>query len=227
MILAMCVCAAHADSWAAPAFSSDHVNMPQLDAGGNAWMLYSVQQGHLESYTDLPLVWNGDFWIGRDGWNWAGNPRYAVDGNGSRDLIFAHNNFCVGMSFAPAVAGNYAWKGTAFFIGTPGHVCTAVFGKWSAANVWTEVSRYDITMPDDWVYTFDLSANAALQNVSVGAGERLAISLIGTNAEYHAFRLNQNRSDLVRIESVPEPASLVALASGMFGLAGLVLRRRH
>ena len=220
---------AFVDQWDMPYWKGDTESNPYTDPDSNVWGAYQIEPLDLSVPANyVPMTWNaaGDGGAGLwDGHNLAwGHPGYWREGQN----VLTAGGYGSGvwgdgaLTFSPATPGPHSWYGDLqYYDWSQAYDGSAEFGKMTAGGVYTTL--YGLTLTEGSIY--DLGAVPALQNIPLGAGDRLTVRLRahwwGAGALYFGASVDR---DAVGIGLVPEPATIAILLGG--AVLGLIRRRK-
>ncbi|MFA5206081.1 MAG: PEP-CTERM sorting domain-containing protein [Lentisphaeria bacterium] len=206
---------AHGNQWTACQVAYTGVNT-------SAWGDYTTTSAWVPMTTQSTFNFGGGDFTGYSGNN-PGFQSFPVVGGTSYYVERAYNDqvlYNAGLIFKPDVAGTYSWQGSVSWNNwtVNSNALDIVFGKFSAAGVWSPLLATQVIKIYEPGAGLDLNAQAVLHNIVLEAGDTLVVAgKIGGASNQGNFSLYS-----ASINLVPEPASLALLALG-----GLALFRRR
>jgi hypothetical protein len=212
-----------------PGFNSTSGN-PTTDAHGNQWTACQVAYTGVNDggawgaslHTTagwVPMTLNGSYYRGVNY-----NYQSAPSANGT--AFFVERNWDTGINynggfiFKPDVAGTYSWDGKLGWNNWGGgnNALDLVFGKFTAAGVWSTLLTTTLSSEPITSYKLIMTDHPELLNIVLQAGDTLVVAgKISVQSQNGNFNFGDTSINLV-----PEPASLALLALG-----GLALFRRR
>ena len=202
------------------------------DADGNKWSVYELMDGNAVTAADAYLNFSNYYLMEWDASKnrWEGEASEAAR---TRSMPFFRTTGTVlnlnlgsvytgaagqgnwrlspALVFEPGVTGHYCWKGTLRATADNDGNTNVHFGVITAAGSW--VALHDVLMANQ--SSIDLGAIESLQNISLGAGDRLAMTMDTASYGRNSYLwLWDNADAKVGITLVPEPSSLVMVLFG-------------
>lgn len=165
-----------------------------VDAAGNTWNVY---------YADgsaNPSSWSA---MSYDGTQWGSRPGY----DSSKTLTANGYWNAPGVTLQAGISDVYSWAGSVYV--SEYAEATVTFGK-TVNGTWTQLDEVVVPLYS----SYNLSANSALQNISLNAGDQLTV---------YVRKVGGGWVDVSMASAgyIPEPTALALL-----GLGGLVLLLR-